>query len=331
MWHVMFESEKNATAPGQFIGMDEAGYGPNLGPLTIASTLWETPSNPHSCDFAALLKEVLDTQSTCKKTKLHIADSKLVNTGKNGFLSLETSALTLLNLTGVETSSIRKILKQVCQSPTMSAESLDEIPWFKQDLSLPVEVEFNMVETMTKRLQQCMEKNDVHCRQIQVQLIPANQFNQLLDQFGSKGVVLSTLAFELLSHIWSPDSQAETLFVGDKHGGRNRYDEFLAQIVDDSMIFRLEEGRPVSRYRVNSTEIRFQAKGESHLPVAAASIIAKYLREVTMIQFNTFWNQHCPNVKPTKGYPVDAKRFHTAIQKSQAKLNIKDDQLWRKR
>ncbi len=25
------------------IGTDEAGYGPNLGPLVISATLWETP------------------------------------------------------------------------------------------------------------------------------------------------------------------------------------------------------------------------------------------------------------------------------------------------
>ncbi len=311
--------------------MDEAGYGPNLGPLVIASTLWETPADPRTCDFEALLKDVVDTQSTCKQTKLHIADSKQVNTGKNGFLSLETSALALLNLTGVETSSIRRILEQVCKSAKMSEENLDDIPWFEHDLSLPVAVDLSVVEAMSKRLRQCMEKNHVCCHQIQVQLVPTIQFNQLLDQFGSKGVALSTLAFELLGDIWNPGFLQDTLFVGDKHGGRNRYDEFLAQVVGDAMIFRLEEGRAVSRYRVNSTELRFQAKGESHLPVAAASIIAKYLREVTMIQFNKFWNEHCPDVKPTKGYPVDAKRFHQAIQEVQHQLKIKDEVLWRKR
>lgn len=327
----LFENEENLRATGLFIGMDEAGYGPNLGPLVIATSLWETPADPRACDFESLLKDVVDTKSTRKQTKLHIADSKQVNTGKNGFLSLETSALTLLNLTGVETSSIRKILKQVCKSAEMNAENLDEIPWFEHDLSLPVAVDLSVVEAMTKRLGRCMEENQVHCQKVQVQLVPAIQFNHLLDRFGSKGVVLSTLAFELLDHIWNSDFQQDTLFVGDKHGGRNRYDEFLAPVIGDAMIIRLEEGRAVSRYRVNSTELRFQAKGESHLPVAAASIIAKYLREVTMIQFNKFWNHYCPGVKPTKGYPVDAKRFHKSIQEVQHQLKIKDDLLWRKR
>src|SRR5579863_1174838 len=36
---------------GFVIGMDEAGYGPNLGPLVLTAIVWEVPGPPHETDF----------------------------------------------------------------------------------------------------------------------------------------------------------------------------------------------------------------------------------------------------------------------------------------
>ena len=47
--------------------------------------------------------------------------------------------------------------------------------------------------------------------------------------------------------------------------------------------------------------------------------------------FNDFWRQHVPDLKPTKGYPVDAKRFRKDIAAAQKQLEISDATLWRER
>ena len=39
--------------------------------------------------------------------------------------------------------------------------------------------------------------------------------------------------------------------------------------------------------------------------MALASMLAKYLREVFMRQFNRFWLGHVDGLKPTAGYPGD--------------------------
>ena len=38
---------------GVFIGMDEAGYGPNLGPLVVTATVWEVPGEPGEFDHSS--------------------------------------------------------------------------------------------------------------------------------------------------------------------------------------------------------------------------------------------------------------------------------------
>jgi hypothetical protein len=58
---------------------------------------------------------------------------------------------------------------------------------------------------------------------------------------------------------------------------------------------------------------------------------SKYLRELSMAAFNAFWQRHVRDLKPTAGYPVDARRFRQQIATVQAELGIEDQQLWRAR
>ena len=43
------------------VGTDEAGYGPNLGPLVISATAWEVPGDPRKIDlwekFAGIVEQ----------------------------------------------------------------------------------------------------------------------------------------------------------------------------------------------------------------------------------------------------------------------------------
>lgn len=316
--------------PGEWIGMDEAGYGPNLGPLVIVATRWQTPHTPSNCDFNTLLKNIVDSSSTCRGNKLHIADSKIVNKGKHGFQTLETSALALLGTLNITPKSVTELVNNLLERSKRDCSLFAEIPWFAEEINLPYAANAVVVNEFSREFSNQLKVSGLACLDIQAQIIPAALFNQLLTCQASKGVVLSSLAFELLGSIWEQNNLS-TLVVGDKHGGRNRYDDYLAQIAGNQSIVALEESRQLSRYRIGRTEFRFQTKGEQHFPVAAASVIAKYIREVTMLQFNQFWLKSCPEVKPTKGYPMDAKRFRSDIQQAQRALAITDETLWRNR
>lgn len=121
------------------------------------------------------------------------------------------------------------------------------------------------------------------------------------------------------------------LIVADKHGGRNRYHEFLPLAFGDRFIRCREERMERSRYQVGAAEIRFETKAERHLPVALASMISKYARELSMVLFNRYWMAKLPRLKPTAGYPNDAVRFRAEIAAMQRDLGIADDILWRER
>ena len=128
---------------------------------------------------------------------------------------------------------------------------------------------------------------------------------------------------------------ALTRITCDKHGGRNRYAALLQHHFPDHWIDTMEESRPRSRYRwgpsQSPTEICFRTQGEAELPVALASMMAKYHRELAMRAFNAFWAAQIPGIKPTAGYPQDAKRFKAEIEAVQSRLGIDDSILWRNR
>jgi hypothetical protein len=78
--------------------------------------------------------------------------------------------------------------------------------------------------------------------------------------------------------------------------------------------------------------VSFQTRAEErHLPVALASMVAKYIREVRMVSFNRFWTDRIPDLRPTAGYPQDAERFIRSIRPHLEEMEIHPDRVIRRR
>ncbi len=309
------------------IGMDEAGYGPNLGPLVVSVTAWRIPEPPTEFDFWSAMQPLVSQSAPKLPAVLQIADSKEVYSPNRGFQHLEGSVLSGVLMDGGDTSSLQSIVRHAAEP------SLDEFatePWFdNKDVELPLRVAASDVQAWSASWKSLCEDAGVELLAMRSDVILTERFNRLVAEVGSKGQVLTRLTLRLLRRVWDPDSNEPTLVICDKHGGRNRYDDFIAEVVDDHMIQRHDESRNLSRYRVNATEFRFQTKAEAHLPVALASMLCKYLREVSMELFNDFWTDHIADLKPTKGYPQDAKRFRKDVAEKRAELGIPDSTFWR--
>ena len=75
------------------IGMDEAGYGPNLGPLVISATVWEVPDDPRKIDLWEKFAGIIEQTPPAAGEHIQIADSKQVYTPARGFDNLEAGVL----------------------------------------------------------------------------------------------------------------------------------------------------------------------------------------------------------------------------------------------
>jgi hypothetical protein len=336
---------------GLIIGVDEAGYGPNLGPLVITATVWEVPGDPHEFDFWRELRSVIcnrapratqpgavsKDESTAlaavavrrRAGRLHVADSKQVYSPARGLAPLETSVLSLLGLQAAHTT-LGDLWRQLCTHPP-SVDCCE--PWFRQDglaLKLPYLADESEIAGFVGRVQRQFEKVGLRLRCVATDIVLTERFNGLTESLGNKASALSRTSLELLYRAWDPDRDGPALVIADKHGGRSYYQALLADVFG-VLPMCLNEGLERSRYRLGESELRFEARAERYLPVAVASMVSKYVRELSMEAFNRFWQQHVPDIEPTKGYPGDAWRFRRQVAEAQQRLGIPDVVLWRNR
>lgn len=328
------------------IGMDEAGYGPNLGPLLISATAWEVSGDPRKIDLWEKFSGIVEQSAPSDGSHIQIADSKKVYTPARGLANLEDGVLSALtvwrgcaanrdgNHPNGEADSDgvpRSFRDLVGLAAIRPPEELDGEPWFA-GVDLPLERAINSVLTQNW-LDRC-RAHGIRLRAICCDVVLTRRFNDETRRHDSKGRALSEISMQLLRHVWDlceGDGQEAALIIADKHGGRNRYHEFLPAVFGDRFIQCHQESLEQSRYKAGRAEVRFEMKSERYLPVALASMVGKYLRELSMVLFNRYWTGQQPGLKPTAGYPGDSKRFKEEIAPLQKELGIADDILWRER
>lgn len=306
---------------GLLMGMDEAGYGPNLGPLVVSVTAWEVDGTPARIDLWKQFDEAVSRDLGTEDDRIVLGDSKALYSPSVGLARLETSVLAVLACIGHRPRTFAELLA------ILSVPALDE-PWFRNsDVDLPVAGCLPSQSTVD-RWCRC---TTARLTTIRSDVVLTERFNTLTRQHDSKGQALSEISMRLVRSIWPPEDSQPILVQCDKHGGRNRYHDLLTLIVDDAFIEGLRESTASSRYRVRTAEFRFEVQSERFLPVALASMVSKYVRELSMLLFNRYWATHVADLKPTAGYPGDAARFRKAIAECQKALGIPDDVLWRHR
>lgn len=314
------------------VGIDEAGYGPNLGPLVMTAASCRLPDKPSAApDLWAILTDAVRRAEEPDDDRLPVGDSKLVYSTARGLADLEASVLAIL---GRDTSTIAALLE------TLAGDSLGGLAtemWYTGKSALPAEAEADRCRSAAERFRACCAAQQIEWGHFRSIIICPTQFNQLLDHWDSKGAVLGHALVELLAGHPEMDGFGEPIwFFVDKHGGRNNYAAMLQNALSEGMVVAFEEGRDRSVYRVlgmkREVRLTFQPRADAeHFCVSLASMVSKYVRELLMKEFNEFWKTHLPELKPTAGYPGDAVRYYDAIRPIAQRLGLQEDAVWRKR
>lgn len=337
---------------GYLVGTDEAGYGPNLGPLVVSATVWQAPGDPCEVDLYQLLRTVVaatppksparkgrpaetgGTATAARASKKVVwADSKTLYKSGDGLAALETGLLSALGLCAQRPAAWHEAWQAL---DPLAAASIDRHPWHLNfACPLPIHADLAQIDALAAPLKAAAEQAGVRLLAVRSRAVFPEDWNRLLDEHGNKSTVLSVLTLQLLAEMLAGLDDEPVAVICDKHGGRNSYRPLLQRYVTDYLVEVYSEGQDCSSYRFGPnerrTQVDFCTKAERYLPTALASMASKYLRELAMLAFNDFWLRHVPGLKPTAGYPLDARRFKADIRAAQAELAIEDRVLWRNR
>lgn len=328
-------ARRDGCSVGYVIGIDEAGYGPNLGPLIVAASVWRVPHKMRAADLYDCLSTVI-TQELAGRNgadqRLKVADSKQVYANKD-LRSLERGVHVLLHAAGVMPTCWTDLWSALVPRP---CDELRSSPWHVgYDECLPLAAEVDDIRSMARRVAVALDEARIQLVTMRARAVFPARFNVLTDESGTKGMALSRLTIGLLGELIDELPAGAVEVVCDKHGGRNAYGSLLQEHFVDWLIEVRRESPAESEYRwgprSGRVETRFCCRAERFLPTALASMTAKYLREMAMRAFNRFWCARLPELKPTAGYPIDARRFRQQIAPLQASLGIEDRHLWRDR
>ncbi|MDD3585748.1 MAG: hypothetical protein PHQ75_01080 [Thermoguttaceae bacterium] len=346
------------------IGTDEAGYGPNLGPLCVCASLWHAPA--WDSRFACVANETvskkswpfpIDTQKLIlymnealapisgRKGIFPLIDSKKLYHSSGGMASLERSVMIALLLLPGENHAddFISLTRWICGEKDASKRVFCEVDF---NLPLPFDPHTDTGESLqarAARVQTLFDSLQLQLYRVACRRVQPEEFNTML-RFGLKSDLIARVTLELVKETIDAIESASRgengispcesllpepiIVLCDKLGGRNNYRHVLEEHFPMFIIEVVEESRPLSRYWLSrddrQIEIRFQMKGEANIPTAMASIFDKYLRELSMVAFNRWWADRVPGLVPTAGYPVDAKRFMNDIANALSQADVSD-------
>lgn len=289
------------------VGIDEAGYGPLLGPLVIGAAAFRVPAEGPSMR-ERLEGIVCRARGRRRKDDLRVAidDSKEVK----GRLGLE----------GLCRGVCAAAVGAGCAVPTDLADWLERFgdrgveafegdPWFEapaRERIPPFEAPPGFRERWLLR--------GVEPLGVLVSPLTPAELNEAFDATGNKARVLFLATMALLVRVLDAWPGEDVTVLLDREGGRLDYGPYLAQVFPYQRLEALPSPRGEAHYAMReggrTVRLAFVTKGDREdLAAGLASMAAKMTRELFMGRLNAWFAARRPGLRPTAGYVEDGRRF----------------------
>jgi hypothetical protein len=245
------------------VGTDEAGYGPNLGPLVVAATAREAAANADGVEaaFAGATAGIAGLWG----------DSKQIFRGGAGFAALERGAMAGIAACGGGVPD-----RWAGLLATVAASGGEPAEWAEaaEQLRLPRENSRAGAAAAAEKASATLATSGLRLVAVRCRLVQPREFNTLLAAGANKSDILSQATLDLAAALLAPAAGTTVVWCA-RHGGRRRYAPLVSRALAAPLVQVVTETPEWSAYRVPAADCRveFSVRGDSRLPVALTSRI----------------------------------------------------------
>lgn len=298
-------------------GIDEAGFGPLLGPLVVSSTAFSIPQQLLTADLWQLLRKSVGSTRKHLAGRLLITDSKKAYSKQKGIGHLQRTVLACLDCLDKKPATLTELLSLL--SPD-SIERLRDCPWHKDIADHRLSVDAADLAIATTVLKEDLASNGIELLGLQSRCLDVAYYNKMVGSVKNKASVLFTAVCQLIKDVLDNSETDYVQVIIDRQGGRTRYRRNLARMFPGMELKIIKEDQTTSSYELTAKgrqmRLHFVVGADRRfLPTALASMVSKYIRELLVDNMNHYFTGLLPDLKPTAGYWKDGLRFIEDLKK----------------
>ncbi|MHC4725856.1 MAG: hypothetical protein ACYS17_01375 [Planctomycetota bacterium] len=315
------------------VGIDEAGFGPLLGPLVISSSTFSLPHNLLKDDLWQILRNSIGNRRKRLAGRMLITDSKKAYSRAMGIKHLERTVLGCLKCLGKEPGTLVELMELLCPD---CYERLSAYPWYRDAGNHCLSGDAADKGIVSTVLADDMASNGIELLDMKSYCLDVGYYNEMVASVKNKANVLFSATSQLIQCALDKFEGDDLQIVVDRQGGRIHYRKNLQRMFGDMELKILRESPSDSSYEMRaggkSMRLHFAVGADQRfMPVSLASMVSKYLRELLVHNMNRYFVGFHSDLRPTAGYWKDGLRFIEDLKTNIPDLQVDMDRLVRSR
>jgi ribonuclease HII len=313
------------------VGIDEAGFGPILGPLVVSASVFSLPQQFLNEDLWQVLRKSVGKKPRHLAGRVLIADSKKAYNKSLGIKHLQRTVLACLKCLGKEPATLTDLLSLVSAD---CLEQLNDYPWYKDVSRHRILSDRTDIAIAASVLQDDLTSNKFKLLELKSHYLEVAHYNKMVSAVRNKASVLFTAVCALIKSAFDEFSADDLNVIIDRQGGRMRYRRPLLQMFPDMHLKILKETPTVSSYELQrdgkKMRLHFAVDADDRfLPVSLASMLSKFIRQLLIENINRYFISFHAELKPTAGYWKDGLRFIEDLKRNVPHVAFDSNQLIR--